>query len=113
MVLLVTPVAYATHILVGVGMAKKKSRLSLRSNRVWDPGGFLVEDATKTTYSFYSTMWALLFGEEGFDIGIRKRVKWTRGGWRLEVGINDGDHLELKTVKMKLKRNAANNLDPS
>jgi len=43
------------------------------------------------------------------DIGIRKRVKWTRGGWRLEVGINGGDHLELKTVKMKLKRNATNN----
>ncbi|KAG7541800.1 hypothetical protein ISN45_Aa07g018490 [Arabidopsis thaliana x Arabidopsis arenosa] len=46
MVVLVKPVAYATHFLVGVGMDTRQCRLSLRTYRVWDPGGFIVEDAT-------------------------------------------------------------------
>ncbi|KAG7563679.1 Retrotransposon gag domain [Arabidopsis suecica] len=41
MVVLVKLVAYATHFLVGVGMDKKQCRLSLRTNRVWDPGGLI------------------------------------------------------------------------
>ncbi|CAH8256190.1 unnamed protein product [Arabidopsis lyrata] len=46
MVVLVKPVAYATHFLVGVGMDTRQCRLSLQTYRVWDPGDFIVEDAT-------------------------------------------------------------------
>ncbi|KAG7574212.1 hypothetical protein ISN44_As09g024150 [Arabidopsis suecica] len=41
MVVLVKLIAYATHFLIGVGMDKKQCRLSLRTNRVWDPGGLI------------------------------------------------------------------------
>ncbi|CAL9233030.1 unnamed protein product [Arabidopsis halleri] len=52
MVLPVTHVAIATHFLVEVGMDKKESRLLLRTNRVWDPGGSIFRN-----FSFKLKLW--------------------------------------------------------